>query len=265
LDQVPRALPLHAVHDRSLADRVFDQLVSELMAERYAAGTSLPSERSLSDVFGVNRHVVREALKRLAQLDLIKMSQRGATKVLDFKRHAGLDLLAMMAEHAHGGGEVARYFLSVLEMRAAIGMDMIRLCALRAGSDVRKDLLTLSGEMRAAGTDEKVFALDLQFWERVLDGADNIAYRLSFNSLVKGAYVLGESARGWFIEEIRASDYRRPYAEAVAAGDAERAEAAVRDVMRGAVETFAASVGLSRPKKAPPRPVAKKTKPKTRR
>ena len=196
------------------------------MAERYAVGTSLPSERSLSEVFGVNRHVVREALKRLAQLDLIKMSERGATKVLDFKRRAGLDLLAMMAEHAHGGEEVARYFLSVLEMRAAIGMDMIRLCALRAEKDVCDDLLALAREMRAATTDEKIFALDLRFWERVLDGGNNIAYRLAFNSLVKGAHVLGEGARGWFIEEIKASDYIMPYAEAVDVGEAERSDEA---------------------------------------
>src|SRR5580700_2700641 len=102
-------MPLRALNSRSLGDQVFDQLAAEIMAERYPAGTNLPSERALTEVFRVNRQVVREALKRLEQLKLVRIAHGGATRVLDFKRHARLDLLALMAEHATSNGEVARY------------------------------------------------------------------------------------------------------------------------------------------------------------
>jgi len=232
-------MPLYAINDRSLADQVFDQLVGEIMAERYPAGATLPSERTLTEVFGVNRHVVREAVKRLEQLGLLKTSRGGSTRVLEFKRRSGLDLLAMMAEHARGGEEISRYLLAVLEMRAALGADVVRLCALHATPEIRADLVALSREM-AATSDEILFALEIRFWERLLDGADNIAYRLAFNSLVKGTYVIGKAAQSGFIAEIRATEYRAPIAAAILAGDAETAESIARAVMRHTVDAFAA-------------------------
>lgn len=233
-------MPLYAINDRSLADQVFDQLVGEIMAERYPAGATLPSERTLTEVFGVNRHVVREAVKRLEQLGLLKTSRGGSTRVLEFKRRSGLDLLAMMAEHARGGEEISRYLLAVLEMRAALGADVVRLCALHATPEIRTDLIALSREMAAAPSDEILFALEIRFWERLLDGADNIAYRLAFNSLVKGTYVIGKAAQSGFVAEIRATAYRAPIADAILAGDAEKAESIARAVMRHTVDTFAA-------------------------
>jgi DNA-binding FadR family transcriptional regulator len=240
-------MPLRAVSNRSLTDQVFDQLAAEIMSERYPAGGSLPSERALTEVFGVNRQVVREALKRLEQLKLVRIAHGGTTRVVDFRRYARLDLLALMAEHATGSGEVARYHLAVLEMRAAIGADVARLCALRADDRVRSDLVKLATEMRAAPDSESLFALEVGFWERLLDGAQNIAYRLALNTLVEGAYVMGDPAKEWFVEEIRSSDYRMPIALAVKAGDADAAEAVTRKTMRSAAEAFSRTIPPSSP------------------
>src|SRR5436309_9846597 len=92
-------MELRLVEKESLADKVFEQLTAEIVSGRSAPGSALPSERKLSETLGVNRHVVREALKRLEQVGLIRISQGGATKVLDFRRTGGLDLLAVVAEH----------------------------------------------------------------------------------------------------------------------------------------------------------------------
>ena len=256
-------MPLRAVNNRSFSDQVFDQLAAEIMSERYPAGGSLPSERALTEIFGVNRQVVREALKRLEQLKLVRIAHGGTTRVLDFRRHARLDLLALLAEHATGAGEISRYQLAVLEMRAAIGTDIVRLCARRADAHIRSDVVDLATQMRAARDPEALFALEVRFWERLLDGAANIAYRLSVNTLVEGAYVMGDEAKAWFIEEIRASDYRMPIALAVAAGDADKAETVTRAILRGAVEAFAATTGQAPPRAAPAvkrKPVAARRK-----
>ena len=210
------------------------------MSERYATGASLPAERALAEIFKVNRHVVREALKRLEQVGLIAISRGGGAEVTDFKRTAGLDLLAMMAEHAHGG-EVDKYIVSVLEMRALIGADVVRLCALRASREVRDSLLEIAQAMRTAPSDQALFALEVRFWERLLDGADNIAYRLSFNSLLKGAYAMGALAQQWSLAEIRSSDHRGPLAAAIAEGNAREAESITRAVMGSAIEALRAA------------------------
>lgn len=238
-------MSLRAVQSNSLADQVFRQLAGEIMSGRYGAGEGLPAERALAEVFHVNRHVVREALKRLEQVGLVRIAQGGSTRILDLKRHAGLDVLAMMAEHASGGDQINGYLLSILEMRATIGVDVVRLCALRASEAVRSALVALARQMRSAASDDDLFALEVQFWERLQEGADNLAYRLAFNSLLKGAYAMGPLAQQWSIDEVKNSDYRGPLAAAIAAGDAAGAEAMTRDAMRAPLEVLAGSIASS--------------------
>jgi GntR family transcriptional regulator, transcriptional repressor for pyruvate dehydrogenase complex len=93
-------MALEAVNRSSLGDKVFEQLTGEIVSGRLAPGAAIPSERELSEILGVNRHVVREAVKRLEQIGLVKVAQGGRTRVLDFRQTAGLDLLALAAEHA---------------------------------------------------------------------------------------------------------------------------------------------------------------------
>src|SRR5436305_6676973 len=117
---------LHPVETRSLPDDVFGQLVGEILDGGYAPGSTLPGERGLSDVFTVNRHVVREALKRLEQVGLVKTVHGGGTRVLEFRRSAGLDLLAVIADHPEAMERMLPLLLSALQMRAVIGVDAAR-------------------------------------------------------------------------------------------------------------------------------------------
>jgi GntR family transcriptional regulator, transcriptional repressor for pyruvate dehydrogenase complex len=247
-------MPLHAIRSRSLSEQVFEQVAAEIITGRYAPGSHLPAERALTLVFDVNRHVVREALKRLEQIGLVKISQGGGTRVLDFKRHAGLDLLAVMSEHARAGDDVAAIWLAVLEMRAAIAADLARLCALRAGDDVKQDLLALARQMKDTSSEDELFRLDVRFWERLADGADNIAYRLALNTMTRSAETKGALATQWSIYELRKGEFRLPVATAIASGDADKAELVTRDAMRAAVQNFSASVGrdAATPAKDPP-------------
>jgi DNA-binding FadR family transcriptional regulator len=251
-------VPLRAIHNRSLADQVFEQLAREIVIGRYPPASSLPAERMLATVFGVNRHVVREGLKRLEQIGLLKVSQGGGTKVLDFKRHAGLDLLALMAEHATGGRDVAAVWVAVLEMRAAIAADIARLCAERAPASLKEELLAITGEMRNAVEVAQLHRLEVRFWDRVVEGAQNLAYRLAFNTLIKSAQVMGSTADEWAARELRANDYRSSIAKAIAEGDAPRAEAETRAAMRKAVEILASSVPKPVDVEPPPPPIATK-------
>jgi DNA-binding FadR family transcriptional regulator len=235
-------VPLRAIHNRSLADQVFEQLAREIVVGRYPPASNLPAERTLSTVFGVNRHVVREGLKRLEQIGLVKISQGGGTKVLDFKRHAGLDLLALMAEHATGGRDVAKVWVAVFEMRAAIAADIARLCADRGSASIKEELLAISGEMRKTTDGMHLLRLEQRFWERAVEGAQNLAYRLAYNTLIKSAQAMGPMAEEWAAAELRANDYRSAIAKAIAEGNATRAECETRDAMRKAVEILARTV-----------------------
>jgi DNA-binding FadR family transcriptional regulator len=94
--------------------------------------------------------------------------------------------------------------------------------------------------MEKTTSDQLLYALERRFWERVLDGADNIAYRLVFNSIIRCANALGEEAQRWSISEVKEAAFHLPVALAIAAGDAKRAEAKVRATLEAGLSKFAA-------------------------
>jgi GntR family transcriptional repressor for pyruvate dehydrogenase complex len=224
-------MALKAVEKRSLPDEVFEQLTTEIVSCGYAPGAMIPSERDLSEIFAVNRHVVREAVKRLQQIGLVSVVQGGRTQVLDFHQTAGLDLLAILAEQPDAVETYAPLLAGAIEMRAGIGVDVARLCAQRAGSDVRSDLVEISGRLAEIADGAELLALDQRFWQRMLDGAGNLAYQLAFNSLLRAVHVQRDLSVTWLEQELGRSDYRRPIAAAIAAADPERAAMAARDAL----------------------------------
>jgi DNA-binding FadR family transcriptional regulator len=244
-----RAMPLQAIDKRSLPDEVFEQLTAEIVSGAYEPGATIPSERELSAILDVNRHVVREAVKRLEQIGLVKVAQGGRTRVLDFRHSGGLDLLAVLAERSDAVEALLPLLSAALEMRAGIGSDLARLCAQRAGAAVRADLLELSAELARVRERAALLELDQRFWQRAIDGADNLAYQLAFNSLIRTVHAHVHFSVPWIERELRRGDYRRPIADAIAARDAERAAAATRDALtppRG----FARALSELRPRRA---------------
>jgi DNA-binding FadR family transcriptional regulator/DNA-binding PadR family transcriptional regulator len=134
---------------------------------------------------------VREALRRLQQLGLVKVSQGGATRVLDWRANAGLDL-AMALASAGDVLPVATLERDVLEMRACIGADAARLCAQRAARAARESIADAVDEYAAAVPDlVRMEAADLAFWRRVVESSGNITYLLAFNSLTAGTLAVG--------------------------------------------------------------------------
>lgn len=61
----------------SLADQVYDQLLTKILEEEYPVHSRLPTEEMLAETFGVSRPVVRGALSRLRD-DGIVQSRRGS-------------------------------------------------------------------------------------------------------------------------------------------------------------------------------------------
>lgn len=224
---------LRVIRKLSLSDQVFEQLSREIVSGRCKPDTQLPPERTLVETFRVNRHVVREALKRLEQIGLVNISQGGGTTVLDFRRHAGLDLLALMAEYAEADEKSLKNWLAIHEMRAVIAADSARLCALRADQALKQKIVEQAGKMAEVADGPELFTLELRFWELVIEGAQNIAYQLAFNSLVKAvlASAVMDLATQWSIHEIKQGGYRVPIAMAIALGDARTAEQKTREAM----------------------------------
>lgn len=212
---------LRRIAKKTLSDEVYDQLSGEIVEGRFGPGASLPAERQLGETLGVNRGAIREALKRLSQAGLVSISQGGGTKVLDFRRSAGLDLLAQMLLRRDGtvNLDVAR---SVMEMRAALAPDIARLCAQRIEEPDLTALQELVQGMEVAveGDDlPKLQDLSLRFWDLLVRGSGNLAYELAFNSLREIYDQLREVLVQVMADEIRDVRRHRAIADAVGRGD----------------------------------------------
>src|SRR4051812_28039866 len=146
------------------------------------AGAALPAERALCVALDVNRGAVREALKRLAQARLVSVQHGGASRVLDFRSSAGLELLPDLLLTA-GGGFDPVVIRSVIEMRSALAPDIARLAAARGGRAVADALGVIVAAMASTTDLRQLQALALDFWSALVDGTQNVAYRLAYNSL----------------------------------------------------------------------------------
>ncbi|MCP2339613.1 FadR/GntR family transcriptional regulator [Actinomadura rupiterrae] len=218
------------VERTSVATAVFDQIAARILDGTLPAGERLPPERALTEEFGVNRQALREALQRLDQLGLVEIRHGGATRVRDFRRTAGLDLLPRLFLGADGGidAEVVR---SVMEMRTAIGADAASLAAARATSGVRAGLRETVADLESlvadGGADDvaALAALDVRFWDLLVEGSGNVCYRLSLNVLRDAYRPVGALVDLLVLDERRDVPAHRDLVAAVEAGDAGRARA----------------------------------------
>src|ERR1700712_92875 len=129
----------------TVSSQIHASLRGDILGGRFGAGDALPSERALSEELGASRHAVREALKRLQQAGLISISQGGSTRVRDWRRHGGLDLMLALGAAGEPPPEGLGLVRSLFEMRASVGADAARLAATRADTATRAEL-----EARAA-------------------------------------------------------------------------------------------------------------------
>lgn len=222
---------LRQIERQSLGDSVFAQLRDEILRGELEPGASLPAERVLCETFGVNRGAVREALKRLQQIRLVAMQQGGATRVLDFRRGASLELLPslVISEAGQIDPEVLR---SIMEMRTALGADAARLAATRGGEELAAELEDVVARMRSAKDDlVELQTLALEYWDRLVGGCGNIAYRLAFNSMREIYDRFREPLRPILAEEISHLPGYLNLARAVRRGDEKAAQRALHDIV----------------------------------
>ncbi|BAL89865.1 putative GntR-family transcriptional regulator [Actinoplanes missouriensis 431] len=216
---------------QSVSDHVFGRLRDAVVRGHYSPGDPLPSERELAATFAVNRHAIREALRRLQQLGLVKVSQGGATRVLDWRATAGLDL-ALALTTTDDVLPVPTIGRDVMEMRACIGADAARLCATRAGDAGRAAITAAAAGYADAAPDlARMAEADLAFWRRIVEASGNVAYLLAFNSLTAGSLAVGHMPAQSRTAELLDVAAHRALAGLIAGGDAAGAERAARALL----------------------------------
>jgi len=222
---------LTPVRKHSVTDAVFEQLRDQIVSGELSPGSPLPAERILCEALGVNRGSVREALRRLQQSHLVSVRHGGTSQVLDYRASAGLDLLAELIISPSGSvdGRVVR---AIIEMRSALAPDIARRAAERGTARAADALDAVTARMAArAGDLPALQQLAVEFWSQLVDAADNLAYRLAYNSLRATYDQCRPLLTQVLAEEIDDVERYRAVAAAVRAGEAERAARLARELV----------------------------------
>jgi DNA-binding FadR family transcriptional regulator len=229
-------MALQPVNRRSVPEDVFEQIVSEVLTGEMQPGESLPSERRLAEVLGVSRPAVREAIKRLTAAGLVEVRQGDATTVRDFRRHAGMDLLPRLLFRA---GELdVSVVRSILETRLHNGPKVAELAAVRRQPDLVQQLTAAVHALDAEPDPITRQRHAMTFWDHVVDGADSIAFRLMFNTLRETYEPVLPALATVMADEVARPDAYHAIAQAISAGDADRARSAAQDLLEPATRAL---------------------------
>lgn len=87
---------LHALDKIDIREQVFDQLLSQITTGKWKPGEKIPSENELTSIMGVSRISVREAIQKLAAMDLIETYRGKGSFVKEFTTNNYLKSLTPM-------------------------------------------------------------------------------------------------------------------------------------------------------------------------
>jgi GntR family transcriptional regulator, transcriptional repressor for pyruvate dehydrogenase complex len=173
---------LKPVERQRVADEIVEQLRSLILTGQYRAGEKLPPERELAKTLGVNRASLREALKKLEHMGLVRIRQGDGTRVENFMETAGLELVTHLVPLARSGyPDIIR---DALEFRRLVAREVARLAAARVEPDDVERLEMIAQRAGAPGLDlAEVFALDFEFYMELTAVARNRVIGLLVNTV----------------------------------------------------------------------------------
>ena len=203
----------------TVSDALYRRLRDQILGSGAEAGAPLPSERTLSETFGVNRHAVREAIKRLQQAGLVTVVHGGATRVTDWRREGGPELLTAIASGMESG-ERSRLAAQITESRAAVAQLIVTSAAGTDGIDASAVGAITESE------DGTAVAAYRNLWRDIATASGNLAAQLTLNSLDAGLDALEAEGLAVFEAEASRSDELTSLVGAIANGDVAAAQKA---------------------------------------
>ncbi|MEU7058084.1 GntR family transcriptional regulator [Streptomyces sp. NPDC046197] len=217
---------MEALPRETIVDVLENRLREDILDGRHPAGSYLPPERQLADGYGVTRTTLKHAFGRLVQAGLLETRHGVGTRVRDFARLGGADLLPMLVRHD------ARWIREVFEVRRSIGALIAERAAACATAAQHAELSALVEAVRHGDTADAVQLADVEVHRALARATGNRVYVLLTNTLFNAYLPVRSALRGPFTDAAVAHGRLAPLVEAVTSGDTRRARAAADAYLR---------------------------------
>jgi len=211
------------INKKNLCDEVASQIINRIISGTLAPGDKIPPEREISVKMSVNRHTLREALRKIESMGLLSIRQGDGIYVKDYKNSGNLELLKYIIYL--NKDKTADLIKDILEIRRLISPEMAEKAALNR---TEKDILAFQ---EIVSSDKSLIDKDLEIHQIIAKAGNNILYIFIlnfFNDIFKD---FGQ--RYFTNEENRkaTSKFHNDILKAVISGDAKSAKKIMNDVI----------------------------------
>lgn len=203
----------------NLIDLAVGRLRQQITSGAWEVGTRIPAEPELTELIGVGRNTVREAVQSLVHAGMLERRQGSGTYVI-----SDSELGNAMGRQIAGAHQ-----RDVLEVRRSLEVETARLAALRRTEDEVAELRTLRdsrAEAYASGELDRMVEVDLALHRAVARAAHNPVLLALYENLQDA---ISENIRFNFEHPAHDDDSHHALVEAVAQADP---EAAMREIDR---------------------------------
>ncbi|MGW7527954.1 FadR/GntR family transcriptional regulator [Streptomyces sp. NPDC054783] len=204
---------VEALPRETIVDVLESRLREDIFTGRHPAGSYLPPERTLADGYGVTRTTLKHAFGRLMQAGLLETRHGVGTRVRDYLRLGGADLLPMLVRHSPD------WIGEVFEVRRHIGALIAERAAVRATDRQRAELRTLLTAVGEAANSDAVQLADIEVHRALARATGNRVYLLLTNTLFNAYLPVRAALRRPFEDPELAHGRLEPVVDAVEAGD----------------------------------------------
>lgn len=223
-------------------EQIVDYIREAIASERLKPGDRLPTEKELAAHFGVSRPTLREAIKVLEALNVLR-SSTGPSGGIFVKQLDGVgvadylkDSLALLLNIDH---------LNLQELgatRETIEVPLAGQAARRRGDEHLRRLREIIDEDQQK--DSPALAADISFHRCIADAAENRLLSLLVDAIHQALQVISRNYRIPDMKETSQRQHRAIY-EAIEARDASAAEARMREHLRFANEVYTGAEKLT--------------------
>ena len=217
-----------------LSDKVVDRMRETIRSRGLRPGTPLPSERELSEQFGVSRTVIREAVRALAATGIVEVRSGSGLRVAAIGEETASDSLSWFIRGARLD------FMKVHEVRSTVETTMAGLAAQRRTDEQLESLRAVHKRFAAAvdSADSDVTArIDLEFHDGIARATQNPLFTTILSSI---SDALLEIRRENLASGTGATTLtgHAEILDRIAAGDAKGASRAMREHLEQVAEAW---------------------------
>lgn len=226
-----------------LAHEIVAQLRELIFSGAFGVGDKLPPERELAERLGVNRGSLREAIKSLELIGLVRTRQGDGTRVTDFMRTAGIELVSHLLLR---GGDAPDLPLlgEVLEFRVTFGKECARLAATRATPEGILALRAVVERNESAELDPAALLRgDFDFYVELSALAKNRVLLLLLNTIRGAVETYAPFFAGFNAPAAEVLKHERDVLAAIEARDADLAVRLTENYLSRGIEQLRALIG----------------------